>query len=69
VKGGGEGATAGAGAGAEVLLCEDNCRAIKGANGAEEAVGVACGVETVEFALPTDIGVGVCRAALTVGKW
>lgn len=30
-------------------------------------VGVACGVEAAEFALATEMGVGVCRAILGCG--
>lgn len=58
----------GAGGGAIVLLLFDwfeGCLAIAGTAGT--VVGVACGVEVAEFALATEIGVGVCRAMLGGG--
>ena len=36
---------------------------------ADDAVGVGCGVEAVEFAFATEIGVGVCFALLAVLAW
>jgi len=58
----------GAGGGAIVPLLLDwfeGCLAIAGTAGA--VVGVACGVEAAEFALATEMGVGVCRAMLGCG--
>ena len=60
MKGDGEGA----GGGAIVPLLMggfDDCRDIGwGIAGAVAAVGVACGVDAAELALPIEIGVGVC---------